>query len=242
MWHIFKIEINAFFSSLIGYIVIGVFLILMGLALFIFPATSLLESGYASLFPFFSNAPWFFLLLIPAVTMRVFAEENQSGTIEFLLTKPLTEWQIIGGKFLACWVLVLFALIPTVLYYITIHQLGSPPGNLDSGAILGSYFGLAFLGAVFTAIGIFTSSMANNQIVAFILGAFFCFFMYIGFDYISELPVFFFMDDIIQSIGINAHYQSISQGVVDSRDMIYFSTVIIAFLSLTKFVLSRRNW
>ncbi len=242
MWHIFKKEVNAFFSSLIGYIVIGVFLILMGLALFIFPATSLLTSGYASLYPFFNTAPWFFLFLIPAVTMRVFAEENQSGTIEFLLTKPITEWQIILGKFLACWVLVIFALIPTSLYYITIYKLGAPPGNLDSGAILGSYFGLAFLGAVFTAIGIFTSSLANNQIVAFILGAFVCFFMYVGFDYLSELPAFYFTDDMVQAIGINAHYLSISQGVVDSRDMIYFATVIIAFLSLTKFVLSRRNW
>jgi ABC-2 type transport system permease protein len=240
---IFYKEINAFFSSLIGYIVVGVFLVLMGLVLWVFPDYSILDSNYANMDTLFAIAPMIFLFLIPAVTMRTFAEEKQSGTIELLVTRPVSDWEIVGGKFLACFVLVLFALVPTVLYYITVYQLGAPQGNLDSGGILGSYIGLMFLAAAFVAIGVFASSLTNNQIVAFVLATFLCFFVYLAFDYLSRLPIFFGKtDDIVQSIGISYHYNSVSRGVLDSRDVIYFGSVIAIFLASTVLSLGRRKW
>ena len=243
MFAIYKKEIAAFFSSLIGYIVIGTFLTLLGLLLWVIPDYSLLESNYASLDAFFDLAPAVFMLLIPAVTMRAFAEEQQSGTLELLVTRPLSDWQIVGGKFLASVTLVVFALVPTVLYYYSIHQLGVPKGNLDSGGIIGSYIALLFLAGAFTAIGIFSSSLTNNQIVAFILAAFLCFFVWLAFDMLSRLPVFFgTVDDIVQRFGIANHYSSLSRGVMDSRDIVYFLSLIFLFLAGTVLALGRRKW
>ena len=243
MRSIFLKEINVFFSSLIGYIVIGVFLVLMGLVMWVFPDYSVLDNNYANLDTLFGIAPMIFMFLIPAVTMRTFAEENQTGTIELLVTRPISDWQIAGGKFLASFVLVVFALLPTVLYYITVYRLGAPPGNLDSGGILGSYIGLLFLAAVFVAIGVFASSLTNNQITAFVLATFLCFFTYLAFGFLSRLPVFFgTSDDIVQSIGIEYHYNSISRGVLDTRDLVYFLSVIAVFLAATVLSLGRRRW
>jgi ABC-2 type transport system permease protein len=243
MFPIFKKEINSFFSSLIGYIVIGVFLVLMGLLLWVFPEFSILDGVYANLDTLFTVAPMVFMFLIPAVTMRTFAEEKQTGTIELLATRPITDWQIVGGKFLASFVLVAFALLPTALYYVSVYQLGAPPGNLDSGGILGSYIGLLFLAAVFVAIGIFASSLTNNQIVAFVLATFLCFLTYLSFDFLSRLPIFFGKtDDVVQSIGIAYHYDSMSRGVLDSRDVVYFLSVIALFLAATVLSLGRRRW
>jgi ABC-2 type transport system permease protein len=243
MLSIFRKEINTFFSSLIGYIVIGTFLLLMGLLVWLFPDFSILDSPYATLDTLFDLAPVIFMFLIPAVTMRTFAEENQSGTIELLVTRPLTDWAIVGGKFFACLTLVVFALVPTALYYVTVHQLGAPPGNLDSGGILGSYIGLLFLAGAFVAIGIFASSLTNNQIVAFILATFLCFFIYLAFDFLSRLPIFFGKtDDLVQALGIQSHYDSISRGVVDTRDVVYFLSVIALFLAATVLALGRRKW
>ena len=243
MLSIFKKEINAFFSSLVGYIVIGVFLVILGLVMFVFPDTSLLNYNYATLDQLFSIAPQIFMFLIPAVTMRSFSEEQQTGTIELLVTRPLKDLEIVMGKFLASLVLILFALIPTLLYYYTVYHLGSPKGNLDSGAIMGSYIGLLFLAMAFIAIGIFASSLSKNQIIAFILSTFLCFFFYSGFNYISNLPVFVGkLDDVIQMIGIDYHYDSISRGILDSRDLIYFISLIVLFIFLTKISLERRKW
>ena len=243
MLAIFKKEINSFFSSLIGYVVIAVFLILTGLLLFFFRSTSLLEQNIASLDQLFDLAPKIFLFLIPAITMRTFAEEQQNGTIEFLTTKPLRDMQIIFGKYWACLLLVAFALIPTLIYFITIYQLGSPKGNLDSGAIAGSYIGLLLLGAVFVSIGIFASSLTNNQIISFLMAAFLCFFVHWGFDYLSELPVFLGNgDDIVQMLGMDYHYRSISRGIVDLADVVYYVSTITLFLLLTKLVLEKRKW
>ena len=243
MLHIFKKELNTFFSSLIGYIVIGVFLVVMGLVMFVFPDYSLLNYNYATLDQLFDIAPIIFTFLIPAITMRSFAEENQTGTIELLATRPLFDLEIILGKYFACLLLVVFALIPTILYYYTVYQLGSPKGNLDSGAILGSYFGLLFLAAVFVAIGIFASSITNNQIVAFILATFLCFIFHWGFFYFSKLPIFVGkIDDVVQMLGIDHHYASISRGVIDTRDLIYFLSVISFFVMLTLLGLERRKW
>lgn len=240
---ILKKEINSFFSSLIGYMVIGVFLILMGLVLFVFPDTSLLSGGYATLDTLFGTAPMIFLFLIPAVTMRTLAEEQSSGTIELLVTRPISDWQIVIGKFLASFLLVVFALIPTFTYYLTVYFLGAPQGNLDSGGIIGSYIGLLFLAGAFVSIGIFASSLTNNQIVSFVLATFLCFFVYLAFDFLSSLPIFYGKtDDIIQSFGIEYHYSSISRGVLDSRDLTYFISVIILFLAATTLSLGRRKW
>ena len=243
MLTIFLKEINTFFSSLIGYIVVGVFLGILGLIMFVFPDTSLLNYNYATLDQLFDIAPMVFVFLIPAVTMRSFAEEIQTGTIELLTTRPLTDLQIVLGKFFACLALVVFALLPTLLYYYTVHQLGIPQGNLDSGAIMGSYLGLIFLAGTFVAIGIFASSLTNNQIVGFILATFLCFIFHWGFFFFSKLPVFVGkVDDIVQMIGIDSHYMSISRGVVDTRDLIYFISVIGIFVAMTVTSLERRKW
>jgi ABC-2 type transport system permease protein len=232
MLSIFWKEINAFFSSLIAYLVIAVFLILTGLFMWVFTDSSIIDFNYAAMDPLFSLAPFIFLFLIPAITMRSFAEEKQRGTIEFLFTKPLTDYDIIIGKYLANLCLVIFALLPTLIYYFSVYQLGSPKGNLDSGAIIGSYIGLFFLAASFVAIGMFASALTDNQIVAFILGAFLCFALYLAFGYLADMPVFIGnIDFIIEKVGIESHYSSMSKGAIDSRDVIYFLGLITLFVS-----------
>jgi ABC-2 type transport system permease protein len=243
MLSIFQKEINSFFSSLIGYIVIGVFLVVLGLIMFVFSDTSILSFNYATLDQLFSIAPMIFMFLIPAITMRSFAEENQTGTIELLVTRPLFDLEIILGKFFACLGLVVFAIIPTLLYYYTVYQLGSPQGNIDSGAILGSYIGLIFLAGAFVSIGLFASSLTQNQITSFILATFLCFIFYWGFWFFSKLPAFVGKgDDIVQMIGIDYHYNSMSRGVIDSRDVIYFISLIGVFIMMTATSLERRKW
>ena len=243
MISIFQKEISTFFSSLIGYIVIAIFLLLTGLLLWIFPDTSLINQNIASLDSLFDLAPMIFTFLIPAVTMRLFAEEMQTGTIEFLTTKPLRDWEIILGKYLAGVALVAVALLPTLIYYVTMYQLGSPKGNLDSGAIAGSYIGLLLLGSIFVSIGLFASSLTNNQIVSFLIAAFLCFFVHWGFDFISRLPIFIGKgDDIVQMFGVSYHYKSISRGVIVLGDVVYYASVITFFLLLTKISLEKRKW
>lgn len=243
MIEIFRKEIKSFFSSLIGYIVIGVFLLVLGLVLFVFTDSSLLDKPYATLDPLFAMAPIVFLFLIPAVTMRSFAEENQNGTIEMLLTKPVGEWDIVLGKYFASLVLVLIALVPTLLYYYTMYELGSPRGNIDSGAVMGSYFGLLMLASGFTAIGLFASSLSNNQIVSFLAGTFICFFFYYAFFFISRMPVVTgTLDDLIQRFGMDYHYASLSRGVIDSKDVVYFMAIVLVFLRLTLLFIQKRKW
>ena len=243
MYALFKKEISNFLSSLIGIMVIVVFLLITGLFLWVFQSDfNLLTYGYANLDGLFILAPWVFLFLVPAVTMRSFAEENRTGTIEMLATKPLSDWQIIWAKFLASVALVLLALLPTAVYYFSVYRLGFPVGNLDTGGILGSYIGLFLLSASFVSIGIFCSSVTNNQILAFILSVFLCGFMYIGFELIYSLSLFGPIDLFIQRLGMAAHYGSISRGVVDTRDVLYFLSVMAVFLCMTKLVLASRKW
>ena len=243
MYALFKKEISNFLSSLIGIMVIVVFLLITGLFLWVFQSDfNLLTYGYANLDGLFILAPWVFLFLVPAVTMRSFAEENRTGTIEMLLTKPLSDWQIILAKFLASVCLVLLALIPTGVYYFSVYRLGFPMGNLDSGSIFGSYIGLFLLSSSFIAIGTFCSAVTNNQILAFILSVFLCGFIYIGFEFIYSFSLFGPIDLFIQRLGIAAHYSSISRGVVDTRDILYFLSVMALFLSATKLVLASRKW
>lgn len=243
MLSLLKKEIQSFLGSLIGYIVIIVFLTIVSLIIWVFPSDSnILDNEYASLAPLFNIGPWVFMFLIPAVTMRLFADENKSGTIELLLTKPLTDLQIIASKYIAGFLLVLFSLLPTLIYYITVYQLGAPTGNIDSGGTMGSYFGLLFLASGFVAIGLFASALSDNQVIAFIIAVFICFFFFIGFDFISSLELFGSVDLLMIKLGISEHYSSMSRGVIDSRDALYFFSLIAFFIMLTKLKLSSRKW
>jgi len=240
MWMICKKEWQQFFSSLTGYIALVVFLLLNGLFLFVFPDTSILDFGYASLGSFFNLAPWILLFLVPTITMRSLADEYKAGTFELLRTMPLTPSQIVWGKFYGALFIVVTALLPTIIYAVSVQAL-SVTGGIDIGGTIGSYIGLLFLGAVFTAIGICTSSYTNNTVVAFIAGAFLCFLLYNGFDAISKLTVFKAgLDYYIEMLGINFHYRSISRGVIDSRDIIYFIGMIVLFLFITQRNLNKR--
>jgi ABC-2 type transport system permease protein len=239
---VFRKEIAAFFSSLTAYLFTGVFLLLSGFVLFVYPPSSLLDSNYASLQALFDNAPLLFLFLIPAITMRSFAEEQQEGTIEFLATKPLPFSGIVYGKYFAALTLAVFALLPTLFYAWTVYELGAPRGNLDLGALAGSYIGLLLLAAVFTAAGIFASALVANQIAAFVLAALLCFLLLNGFDFISALPVFSGKgDDIVEMLGIQYHYRALSRGVIDSRDLLYFLSLIAFFLAFTHWIWDKRS-
>ncbi len=243
MFTLLKKEIRSFLSSLIGYITIAVFLLVISLFMWVLQTDSnLLDNGYANIDALFILAPWVFLFLIPAITMRSFADEKKSGTIELLLTRPITDLQIILAKYLAGFVLVLFSLLPTLIYYFSIHKLGSPVGNIDTGGMWGSYIGLLFLGAAFVSIGIFASAITDNQVVSFILALFLCFFIYIGFDYMGSFALFGKIDNVIYALGINNHYISMSRGVIDTRDIIYFLSLITLFIFATRTVLESRKW
>jgi ABC-2 type transport system permease protein len=227
-------EIKSFFGSPIGYLVIAVFLIGNGLFLWVFDGEyNILNSGFADLSPFFSLAPWILIFLIPAVTMRSFSDEKKQGTLELLLTKPLSIWQIVNGKFLGSMLLIVMAIIPTFIYVWVIASLGSSEGNIDMGSTIGSYFGLLFLIAAYSAIGIFTSTLSENQIVAFIVAVFLCFFFYFGFESVAAIVPS--IQGLISSIGMQDHFKSMGRGVIDSRDVIYFMSITVLFLSFTVF-------
>ena len=233
MWSICKKELKQFFSSLTGYIAIILFLLVNGIFLFILPDGNIFDFGYATLDKFFELAPWILLFLIPAITMRTLSDEFKGGTFEILQTKPLSSWKIVSGKYLSVLIISLFAILPTIIYVFTIHALSSQ-GGIDSGGIMGSYVGLFFLAAVFASIGICCSGFTNNAVVAFLISAFACLLIYFGFNAISKLPIFQGSADYyIEMAGIDFHYRSISRGVLDSRDMIYFASIIFLFLLIT---------
>jgi ABC-2 type transport system permease protein len=241
MWAVYKKEFRQFFSSLTGYIAMIVFLLLAGLLLFVFQDTNILDFGYATLDKFFELSPWILLLLIPAITMRSFSDEFRMGNFEILRTKPLSSWEVVVGKYLATLLVILIALIPTIIYFFSIRQLSAQNG-IDTGATMGSYIGLFFLAAVFAAIGVCCSSFTSNAVVAFIAAAFFCFIIYSGFNALSRIPAFASgADYYIEMAGIDFHYHNISRGVIDSRDLIYFISVIFFFLTITKRNLDKRS-
>ncbi|MBK6445472.1 MAG: gliding motility-associated ABC transporter permease subunit GldF [Bacteroidetes bacterium] len=244
MFALLRKEIDSFLNSLIGYVVILVFLLSIGLFLWIFPGTefNLLENGYANLDSLFILSPWMFLFLIPAITMRMFAEENKSGTIELLLTRPLSDLQIVLAKYGAAVILVLFSIVPTFVYYISVYKFASPSGNIDTAGISGSYIGLIFLCSGFASIGIFTSSLTNNQIIAFILSVLLCFFFYSGFDFISSMMSTGPVGILLSQFGMSNHYASLSRGVIDTRDLVYFLSLSSFFILLSKFNLEKRKW
>lgn len=243
MWAIFKKEINGFFSSLTGYLVIVVFLLLNSLFMWIVPGQfNLIENGYATMDSLFAIAPWVFLFLVPAITMRMISEEKRTGTLDLLYTRPVTELEIILAKFFASWALVLLSLIPTLIYFWSVSRLGSPPGNLDVGGTWGSYIGLLFLGGIYASIGMFASSLSGNQIVAFIIAVFLSFLMYLGFDFLSGVAPSGTTTLLVSRLGISYHYNSISRGVIDSRDLVYFASVIVLFIVGTRTALQSSKW
>lgn len=239
MLSILKKEIVSYLSSLVAYVTIGVFLLVLGLLLWVFADTSILNYGYAGLDSLFSTAPFLFMFLIPGITMRSLAEERREGTFELLLTRPLTDWQIVLGKYFACLILVLFALVPTLVYYYSVYTLGNPQGNIDTGGVIGSYIGLFLLGAVFCAIGLFASSVSKNQVIAFTIAVFLCFFFYIGFNSLSGLLSLQSLN--LENLGITEHYQSVSRGILDTRDLVYFIITAGLFICLTLFVLIKQR-
>jgi len=235
-------EISGFFTSWVAYLIMAAFMLVTGLFLWVFPDSSILDYGYAGLDSFFNIAPYLFIFLVPAITMRAIAEEKKDGTFELLATRPLSDWDILFGKFLACLGIVFLTLLPTLIYYFSIYQLGITRGNIDTGAVIGSYIGLVLLGSAFTSIGLFTSSLSNNQIIAFTVAVFLCFFSFSGFDSISSIISLQGIASFLTELGINEHYQSVSRGVLDTRDLIYFLSFTALFLFLSKTILGARKW
>lgn len=235
---ILKKEINEFLNSLIAYVVIGIFLIGIGLLMWVFPETNVLDYGYASMETLFNLGPYVFMFLIPAITMKSFAEEKRNGTIELLYTLPFRDIEIVTGKFLAGFILVLFSILPTIVYYFTLSYLGNPPGNIDTAGIIGSYIGLILLAGIFTSLGVLSSALTTNQIVSFILAAFSCFALYAGVDSIASINSWSESSYFISQVGILSHYESLSKGLIDFSDVVYFLTMIVFALYLTRIVLS----
>jgi ABC-2 type transport system permease protein len=243
MFAIFRKEISGFFSSLTGYIVILVFLLINSLFMWVFPGEwNIFDTGYAGLDTLFFLSPWVFLFLVPAVTMKMIAEERRLGTIELIFSRPITERGIIWGKYLASILLVLLALLPGVIYYISVYMLGDSPGNLDRGGTMGAFIGLFFLASVYASAGIFASSVTDNQVVAFILSVLICFFLFMGFDSLAYLPGLKKIDEFVITLGINEHYKSMSRGVIDIQDAVYFIAVAVIFNEATRLVLLSRKW
>ncbi|MDR0560925.1 MAG: gliding motility-associated ABC transporter permease subunit GldF [Prevotellaceae bacterium] len=243
MYSIYKKEITSFFSSITGYVAITVFLSLTGWFMWINPGEfNILESGYANIDTLFFIAPWVFLFLAPAITMRSFAEERKTGTIELLLTHPVSEMQLTLAKYFSALTLVLLSLIPCLIYYITVYFTGNPVGNIDSGGVWGSFIGLFFLAAAYVSIGIFASALTDSQIVAFIVSSTLCFFVYSGFDGLAMLPPLKPASSLLVSLGINEHYKSMSRGLIDIRDAVYFITVATLFVSAARLKIQSFKW
>ena len=243
MWTLYRKELKGFFSSLIGYLTIAVFLVLTGLMLWVLKSDfNILDYGYATLDGLFLIGPFLYLFLIPAITMRSLAEERRGGTIEMLMTRPLSDWTIVWAKFLAAWTLVLISLLPTLVAYFSVVTLGDPVGNIDTGSVIGSYIGLLLLGGAFVAIGLFCSSLTQNQIVAFILAALLCAAAHLGFESLHNMGFLGGADLFVKRLGMMDHYESISRGVIDTRDVLYFLSVMALFLMATRLVLQSRKW
>ncbi|HLZ17248.1 MAG TPA: gliding motility-associated ABC transporter permease subunit GldF [Cyclobacteriaceae bacterium] len=240
MIRVFLKEFNSFLNALIAYLVIGVFLTGIGLLLWVFPETSILDYGFADLDTLFSMTPYVFIFLIPAITMKSFAEEKKMGTMEVLFAKPLSDWDIVIGKFLASLALTLVALLPTLIYYFSIYRLGNPIGNIDTAGVIGSYIGLSLLAFAFCAIGILASSLTVNQIVSFILAAFLCFILYSGFESLASLAGDGAL--LTKQVGMLYHYDALGKGLIDSRDVIYFLSVGGVMLLGAKVALGSRHW
>ena len=240
MFAIFRKELTLYFSTLTGYISGGLFLLLSALALWVLPGWgNVFETNTASLAPLFSLAPWLFLVLVPAVTMRMFAEERREGTLELLLSRPVSLWGVVLGKYLASVALVVLILLPTLLFPFFLHRYLASASSMDWGAMWGSYFGLLLLGAVYAAVGLLASTFTSNAVVSFLLAVVGCVLLSVG---LGELGRLFSggVQYTFTGLGIEEHYRSIRRGVVDSRDLLYFFSVIFLCLYAAVRVLRRR--
>lgn len=243
MYAIFIKEVQSFFSTLTGYIAAIVFLVSIGLIMWVFPGQlNVLDSGYATLDTLFAIAPWVFLFLVPAITMRTFAEEKRAGTIELLLTRPVSDIQLVMGKYLASVVLVLIILLPALIFYLSVYLLGSPIGNIDTGGTWGSFIGLFFLASAYAAVGVFASSITDNQIVSFLLAVAIALIVYTGFDSLATLGIFAGIKYMLTGMSIHEHYSSMSRGVIDTRDVVYFVCLSAIFVLATRTALQSRKW
>lgn len=243
MLALYRKELTSFFSSLTGYVAILIFLLAVGIFMFIIPGeNNILDNGYASLEPFFILAPWIFMFLIPAITMRLFSEEKKTGTIELLLTRPINDMAVVLGKYLSALTIAIIAILPTFIYFLSVYKLGNPVGNIDIGGTWGSFIGLFFLAILYVAIGVFCSALSDNQIISFILAMAVTFIFYFGMDGLSMLFSFNKGEYFIQGLSISRHYQSMSRGVIDSRDLIYFLGITSIFIFSTKLKLQSRKW
>lgn len=242
MFAIFSKEFSSFMHSLIAVIVMSVFLIGVGLPVWVFPETAVPNQGYADLAVMFNLAPYVLMFLVPAITMRSFAEEKRMGTLEFLFTKPITEWQLVLGKYLATLALTVVAIVPTVVFYFSVSALASPAGNIDTPGVIGSYFGLVLLAGVFCAVGVLTSAVSPNQVVAFLISAMACFLLYYGFDSLAQLDMFGSGSLFIKQLGLLYHYDALGKGLIDSRDVLYLGSVAVGLLFITKTYITSRQW
>jgi ABC-2 type transport system permease protein len=243
MLAVFRKEISGFFSNLTGYIVIIVFLLVNSLFMWILPGElNILDSGYAGLDTLFFISPWVFLFLVPAITMRMIAEEKRLGTIELIYSRPITEREVIYGKYFASVSLVLLSLLPGLIYYLSVYYLGETHGNLDIGGTWGAFIGLFFLAAIYASAGIFASSLTENQVIAFIIAVLLCFILFAGFDSFAYLPGLKKLDELVIGLGINEHYKSMSRGVIDIKDVAYFLSVVIIFNEATRLKMLSRKW
>ena len=239
---LYKKEISIFFSTIIGYLIIGLFLLISSLILWHdISEINILDNAYASMDSFFSIAPLIFLLFIPSVSMRVFSEEFNTGTIETLITKPISSFEIVTAKFFAVLSLVIIAILPTITYVISIYFLGETTGNLDLAAVVGSYIGLILLSSIFSSISVYASSLSSNQIVAFILAIIMSSFFFFGFDILSQLPYLQIVDLTLQKIGISYHYNMMSKGLLKVSDLVYFMSVSLLFIKLTEVVIKNKK-
>lgn len=242
MYAIFKKEFNSFLNSLIAYIVIGVFLTSIGLLMWVFPESSILEYGYADMSTLFNLGPYVFMFLIPAITMRFFAEEKRTGTEELLMTQPLTNLEVILGKYFAGLLLVILAIIPTLIYFYSVYSLGNPMGNIDVSGTIGSYIGLVCLGGVFVSIGVFSSALTDNQVVSFVLAVFLCFLFYSGLSSLATIDVWGAGAILLQEMSILYHYESLSRGLIDFNDLVYFVSIVAVMISFTRLKLDSKKW
>ena len=239
---LYKKEISIFFSTIIGYLIIGLFLLISSLILWHdISEINILDNAYASLDSFFTIAPLIFLLFIPSVSMRVFSEEFKTGTIETLITKPISSFEIVTAKFFAVLSLVIIAILPTITYVISIYFLGETTGNLDLAAVVGSYVGLLLLSSIFASISVYASSLSNSQIVAFILAIIMSSFFFFGFDILSQLPFLQTVDLTLQKIGISYHYNMMSKGLIKLSALVYFISVSLLFIKLTEVVIKNKK-
>uniref|UniRef100_UPI00404758D8 gliding motility-associated ABC transporter permease subunit GldF n=1 Tax=Algoriphagus sp. TaxID=1872435 RepID=UPI00404758D8 len=239
MKSLFFKEILAFFGSLTGYLVLGLFLVALGLIVWVFPETSVLDYGYADLESLFLYTPYVFTFLIPAISMRSLAEERRAGTWELLQTSPLSLVQIVSAKYLALLLLVFLAILPTLGYAYSISLLGNPPSNLDWAGFFGSWLGLLMIGATFAAVGLFASSLTSQQVVAFVLGVFLCFVLYFGLTALAGmLPGQWAY--WVEEFSLSYRYASLSRGVIDSRDLFFLLGMIWVFLGATVLILKKK--